>query len=141
MHAELTGGILLRLLAAIEQNAPHIYDQLCQCIRTIQGFELPAYVGGAIASFSVPTSPGVIGFNVQYTSRDEPRLSPYSFMWLGHELGHTLHYLIDDVAYSHGWRLLENPGDMTPSYLATAAASASALFFRFHTYTCLSGGC
>lgn len=112
-HAELTGGIVLRLLSAIEQNAPHIHDQLCQCIRTIHGFELPAYGGGAIASFSVPTSPGVIGFNVQYTPRDEPRLSRYSFMWLGHELGHTLHYLIDDVAYSHGWRFLENPGDKT----------------------------
>lgn len=47
--------------------------------------------------------------------RDEPRLSPYCFMWLGHELGHTLHYLIDDVAYTHGWQFLENPGETTPT--------------------------
>jgi hypothetical protein len=113
-HAELTGGIVATLLSAIEQNAPQIHDQLCQCIRTIHGFELPPHGCGQIASFSVPTSPGVVGFNVQYTPRDEPRLSPYCFMWLGHELGHTLHYLIDDVAYTHGWRFLENPHEMTP---------------------------
>ncbi len=114
-HAELTGAIVGTLLMAIERNAPLVHDQLCQCIRTIHGFELPSHAGGQIASFSVPTSPGVIGFNVQYTSRDEPRLSPYCFMWLGHELGHTLHYLIDDVAYTHGWQFLENPGETTPT--------------------------
>jgi hypothetical protein len=114
VRAELTGGIVATLLSAIEQNAPRIHDQLCQCIRTIQGFELAPHGCGQIASFSVPTSPGVIGFNVAYTAGDEPRLSPYSFMWLGHELGHTLHYLIDDVAYTHGWRFLENPHEMTP---------------------------
>lgn len=113
-HAEITGGIVSALLAAIEQNAPRIHGQLCQCIRTIQGFELPPHGAGHVASFSVPTSPGVIGFNVSYTAADEPQLSPYCFMWLGHELGHTLNYLIDDVAYMHGWRFLENPGETTP---------------------------
>ena len=113
-HAALTGGIVAALLSAIEQNARPIHRQLCQCIRVIHGFELPAYANGQIASFSVPTSPGVIGFNVQFNAADEPCLSPYCFMWLGHELGHTLNYLIDDVAYTHGWRFLENPGDTTP---------------------------
>lgn len=113
-HAELTGGIVSALVEAIERNAPRIHDQLCQCIRTIQGFELPPHATGQIASFSIPTSPGVIGFNVGYTLGHEPRLSPYCFMWLGHELGHTLNYLIDDVAYTHGWRFLENPLEMTP---------------------------
>jgi hypothetical protein len=113
-HAELTGGIVAALVSAIEQNAPGIYGQLCQCIRTIQGFELPPHATGRIASFSLPSLPGVIGFNVEYTARDEPRLSPYSFMWLGHELGHTLSYLIDDVAYTHGWRFLDNPHETTP---------------------------
>src|SRR5262249_24490765 len=89
--------------------------QLCQCIRTIHGFELPPHAAGQIASFSVPTTPGVIGFNVQYTARGEPRLDPYCFLWIGHELGHTVHYLIDDVAYLHGWRFLENPAEMTPT--------------------------
>ena len=56
----------------------------------------------------------MIGFNIEYTARDEPRLSPYCFMWLGHELGHTLSYLVDDVAYTHGWRFLENPHETTP---------------------------
>lgn len=114
-HAELTGGIVAALLAAIERNAPGIHDQLCQCIRTIHGFELPPYGGGQISSFSVPTSPGIIGFNVQYTARDEPQLDPYCFMWIGHELGHTLSYLIGDIAYTHGWRFLENPGEITPT--------------------------
>jgi len=113
-HAGLTGGIVAALLAAIEQNAPSIHAQLCQCIRTIRGFELPSYAGGHIASFSTPSLPGVIGINVQYTAHDQPRLSPYAFMWLGHELGHTLHYLIDDVAFLHGWQFLENPAEMTP---------------------------
>jgi hypothetical protein len=113
-RAEWTGAIVAALLSAIEQNAPCVHAQLCQCIRTIQGFELPPFGCGQIASFSVPTSPGIIGFNVQYTPRDEPQLSPYCFMWLGHELGHTLNYLIDDVAYTHGWRFLENPGETTP---------------------------
>ncbi len=113
-HAELIGGIALTLLGAIEQNAPPIHQQLCQCICAVHGFELPDCASGSIASFSVPSAPGIIGFNVQFTSLDEPRLSPYAFMWLGHELGHTLHYLIDDVAYSHGWQFLENPTDLTP---------------------------
>jgi hypothetical protein len=112
-HAELTGGIVTALVEAIERNAPHIHNQLCQCVRTIQGFELPPHGCGHIASFSVPTCPGVIGFNVAYTPSDEPQLSPYCFMWLGHELGHTLNYLIDDVAYTHGWRFLENPLEST----------------------------
>jgi hypothetical protein len=114
-HAELTGSIVAALLSAIESNSPRIHTQLCQCIRTIHGFELPPYGQGRIASFSVPTSPGIIGFNVEFTERDEPRISPYAFMWLGHELGHTLHYLIDDVAFTHGWRFVENPGDSTPA--------------------------
>ena len=114
LHAELSSSIVAELLAAMELNAPEIHAQLCQCIRTIHGFELPRYGLGQIASFSVPTSPGVIGFNVEYTERDEPRMSPLAFMCLGHELGHTLHYLIDDVAYAHGWRFLDNPGERTP---------------------------
>ncbi|MGD9721244.1 MAG: hypothetical protein AB7O59_08550 [Pirellulales bacterium] len=114
LHSETTGAILVSLLRAIAENAPSIFQQLCQCIRTIHGFELPSYGQGQIASFSVPTSPGIIGFNVAYTPRDEPCLSPYCFMWLGHELGHTLHYLIDSVSHTHGWRFLENPGDLTP---------------------------
>jgi hypothetical protein len=113
-HADVAGGIVAALVEAIERNAPHIHDQLCQCIRTIHGFELPPHGCGQIASFSVPTSPGVIGFNVSFTAADEPRFSPYAFMWLGHELGHTLNYLIDDVAYTHGWRFLENPLEKTP---------------------------
>ncbi len=75
---------------------------------------MPNYLGGQIASFSIPTTPGVIGFNVQYTDDDRPRIDPWCFLWLGHELGHTLHYLIDDVAFTHGWRFLLNPGDATP---------------------------
>lgn len=113
-HAELSGEIVRTLLAAIATSAPAIHGQLCQSIRTIQGFELPDVAHGQIASFSVPIAPGVIGFNVQFTADDQPRFSPYAFMWLGHELGHTLHYLIDDVAYCHGWRFLENPGELTP---------------------------
>ena len=114
VHAATTGGLIETLLSAIETNAPLIHGQLAQCVRAIHGFELPPCPTGHVASFSVPTTPGVIGLNVEYTRQDEPRLSPYAFMWLGHELGHTLHYLIDDVAYASGWRFLENPRDTTP---------------------------
>jgi hypothetical protein len=130
LHAELTGGILANLTSAIARSAPGIFDQLCRCIRTIQGFELPAYGGGQIASFSVPTTPGVIGFNVQYGDADLPRLDPYCFLWLGHELGHTLHYLIDDVAFAHGWRFVLNPADKTPVLSRYGRALSMRIVFQ-----------
>ena len=112
-HAGITGAIVQALLEAIRQNAPGIYRELCAYIATIRGFELPPAETGQIGSFSTPVSPGVIGFNVPYTAQHEPRLDPFCFSWLGHELGHTKHYLIDDVAYSRGWVFLINPGDAT----------------------------
>ena len=139
-HAALTGGIIETLVAAIEQNAPGIYGQLCQCVRRIRGFELPGTGAGYIESFSVPTSPGIIGFNVSYTEAGQPRLSPYSFMHLGHELGHTLHYLIEDAAYLHHLQFLENPGEFTPVICATGGACACEQCFKFRMSICSNGG-
>lgn len=112
-HAGLTGAILAALVDAVRINAPAIYAELCVCIQSIRGFELPISRFGVIESFSTQTLPGVMGFNVPYTTRDEPRLDPFCFAWLAHELAHTKHYLIDDVGYLHHCRFLTNPEEST----------------------------
>jgi len=118
-RACLTGTIVERLVEAIRLNSPAIYSELCDHVRTIRGFELPSCRYGLLGSFSKPTIPGEMGFNIPYTKEDQPQLDPFCFTWIGHELGHTRHYLIDDVAYLHGWRFVENPtdvSDMLPRY-------------------------
>ncbi len=113
-HSAITGAIVGAVLDSIHANAPAIYRQLCAYVRTIRGFELPAAGGGLLESYSTPLTPGVIGFNVSYTDEHEPLLSPFCFTWLGHELGHTMHYLIDDAAWLHGEAFVSNALDATP---------------------------
>ena len=74
---------------------------------------MPAASFGLVQSYSQPNEPGVIGFNVCYSSDERPQLSPLCFTWLGHELGHTKHYLIDDLAFGRHWRFLVNPDEST----------------------------
>jgi hypothetical protein len=69
--------------------------------------------GQTLASFSLPTQPGILNINVAYSHDDQPILSPFCFTWIGHELGHTKHYLIDDAAYQAGRCFVRNPGDWT----------------------------
>jgi hypothetical protein len=112
-HAGLTGAIIQALLDAIHANAPGIHGELDLYLTAIRGHELPTGSNHAIASFSTPNLPGVMNLNIAYSADDEPLLSPFCFTWLGHELGHTKHYLIDDAAYDAGWRFVRNPGDRT----------------------------
>ncbi len=112
-HADTTGGILRALLEAMLRHAPGIYAELCTFIGRIRGFELAAVEQGTLESFSMPSAPGVMGFNVVYTDGGQPCLDPFCFTWLGHELGHTLYYLIEDVAYLHQWRFLHNPDELS----------------------------
>jgi hypothetical protein len=112
-HDSTTGAILRWLVRATARSAPSIHAELCSFIRTIRGFDLPAANFGLVQSYSQPSEPGVIGFNVSYSPDDQPQLSPLCFTWLGHELGHTKHYLIDDVAFARSWRFLDNPNDST----------------------------
>jgi hypothetical protein len=110
-HAGLTGGLVRRLLAAIRRDAPAIYHELCTFMHTIRGFEFPPSDNGTVASFSDPTLPGVMGINVSYTPQHEPRLDPFCFTWIGHELGHTKDYLNDYILYSRGQALVRNPAE------------------------------
>jgi hypothetical protein len=112
-HAGLTGGLIGRLLAAVRSNSPAVYRELRAYILAVRGFELPATAQGVVGSFSDPTLPGVMGINVGYTARHEPRVDPFCFTWLGHELGHTKDYLIDTVLYAEGLSLVLNPADRT----------------------------
>jgi hypothetical protein len=112
-HAGLTGALVGALFDAIETNAPAVHDELVRYETAIRGYEFAPALGQTLASFSVPTLPGIMNVNIVYTPDHQPLLSPFCFTWLGHELGHTKHYLIDDAAYGEGWRFLLNPGDRT----------------------------
>jgi hypothetical protein len=113
-HAGVTGGIVQRVLAAIRINSPAVYRELRTFLHTVRGFECPRTAAGAIASFSDPTLPGVMGFAVAYTERDEPCLDPLCFTWFGHEMGHTKDYFCESVLYAHGETLVCNPAERTP---------------------------
>jgi hypothetical protein len=112
-HAGLTGGLLEPVLAAIGSHSPAVYREFRTFIHAVRGFEFPASAGGVVGSFSDPTLPGVMGFNVSYTPRHEPCVDPFCFTWFGHELGHTKAYLIDTVLYGEGLALVRNPADLT----------------------------
>jgi hypothetical protein len=112
-HAGLTGALVQAILGAIGRNAPAIHAETGLYLRAIRGFELPSGPGGSVASFSTPNLPGILNLNVAYSPDDQPLLSPFCFTWIGHELGHTKHYLIDDAALEVGWRFVRNPGDRT----------------------------
>jgi hypothetical protein len=112
-HAPLTGGLIEQLLAAIRRNSPEVYHEIQTFIHSIRGFELPALAQGAIASFSDPTVPGVMGINIPYTQKHEPCADACCFTWFGHELGHTKDYLIDNVLYARGESFLHNAADQT----------------------------
>jgi hypothetical protein len=100
------------LLAAVRLNAREIYRELRTFIQVVRGYELPPTVHGVVGSFSDPTLPGVISINVAYTPENNPRIDPFCFTWLGHELGHTKDYLIDTILHEDGLALTENPSDL-----------------------------
>lgn len=110
-HAGLTGGLLERLLQGLARNSPGVHDEFTALMHTVRGFELPHYAFGTVQSFSDPTLPGVMGFNANYTPEGDLQLDPFCFTWLGHELGHTRNYLIDNVLYARGEALVLNRDD------------------------------
>jgi hypothetical protein len=110
-HAGLTGGIIQRILSAIQCNSPAVYREFCSFIHSIRGFEFQLSSLGVVGSFSDPTLPGVMSFNVSYAENRQPRLDPFCFTWFGHEMGHSKNYLIDTVLYGEGISLVLNPGD------------------------------
>ena len=65
-HAGITGAVVDEVLAAVELHSPGIYQEFCNHMTTVRGFELPADDSGTVGSFSDPTSPGTgpkIGLN------------------------------------------------------------------------------
>jgi hypothetical protein len=136
-HAGLTGALVQALLEAIARNAPAIRDELTQFIAAIRGYELPAGGEHLLGCFSTPTLPGIMNINILYAEDDQPLLDPFCFTWLGHELGHTKHYLIDDAAYEAGWSFLNNPGDRTatiPRYQRSLAVRTLFQIPYVHLY-------
>ena len=59
--------------------------------------------------------PGIVGINIPYTADGLPRLTPFCFAWFAHELAHTKTYLINSIAYDHGWLFADNPADLSPT--------------------------
>jgi hypothetical protein len=112
-HAALTGGLIDRLLQTIGDVAPDISDEFAVLMHTVRGFELPPAGFGTVQSFSDPTTPGVMGFNANYTPEGDLQLDPLCFTWFGHELGHTKNYLIDNILYREGQNLVLNQTDST----------------------------
>ncbi|HEY2785689.1 MAG TPA: hypothetical protein VGJ05_12030 [Fimbriiglobus sp.] len=110
-HAGITGGLLARIVEAIRRDSPAIYREFRHYIRAIRGFEFPR--AKAVASFSDPTLPGVMGVSVAYSDADEPCLDPFCFTWFGHEMGHTKDYLCDTILYARGESLVTNCGEWT----------------------------
>jgi hypothetical protein len=112
-HAPLTGGLVERLLAAVRRHSPGVYREFRSLMHVVRGYEFPTSALGVVGSFSDPTLPGVMGFNVPFSPRHEPCIDPFCFTWFGHELGHTKDYLIDTVLDARGLALARNLGDRT----------------------------
>ena len=112
-HAGMTGAVVDEVLAAVELHSPGIYQEFCNYMTTVRGFELPADDCGTVGSFSDPTLPGVMSINIPYDRDDEPCISPYCFTWFGHELAHTKIYFAESIAYQRGWQFATNRTEQT----------------------------
>jgi hypothetical protein len=112
-HAGLTGAVIQALVDAIHENSPAIHDEMSRFLTAVRGYELPPRADQTLSSFSWPTLPGIMNINILYSENDQPLLNPFCFTWLGHELGHTKHYMIDDAIHEAGWSFLRNPADRT----------------------------
>lgn len=106
--------LIQSLLSSIRLNSPHIANEFQQFIRTIRGFEIAGSESGIIQSFSDPELPGVMGLNISYDDSGSPLLAPFAFCWFGHELAHTINYLVQNIAYHRGWQFFTNGEDKSP---------------------------
>lgn len=112
-HAPLTGGLIVATLDALSHHAAEIAGEFDALMSAVRGWHIPSADYGTLQSFSDPTTPRVMGFNVSYTDRDEPQLCPFCFTWFGHELGHTKSYLIETILHARGASLTACPGRIT----------------------------
>src|SRR5262249_13337718 len=90
-HAAVAGGIVASIIKAMHDHSPEIDREFRAFIHTVRGYEFPR--AAAVASFSDPTSPGVMSLSVARNEQDQPCLDPFCFTWFGHEMGHTKDYL------------------------------------------------
>jgi hypothetical protein len=109
----LCGGLAKYAHDEMTRNSPGMHSEFCEFVRGILGFDLDGRGDGIVQSFSEPTRPRMMGFNVPFDAAGQPRLCPFFVTWLGHELGHTKLYLIGSIGWREGWRFLRNPGDPT----------------------------
>jgi hypothetical protein len=112
-NAGLTGGLTAAILKSIRTNAPSIAAELDRLLTSIRGWELPPAAYGTIQSFSDPTLPRVMSFNVSYTDEGAAQIDPFCFTWFAHELGHTKSYLIETILHVLGFSLTATHGDYT----------------------------
>ena len=54
---------------AMQDFSPEMYEEFCQYIRSVRGFEIEQFEGKVIGSFSDPTQPGVMNMNVTFPGR------------------------------------------------------------------------
>jgi hypothetical protein len=118
-HAGLTGAIAAALVQSLAANSPGVAREFADHVSLIRGYELPGTALGAVGtgrlgSFSQPWRRGIVGLNVTYSADGGPLLSPFCFTWLGHELGHQRHYVIDALAAARGLRFVEYPERLSP---------------------------
>jgi len=112
-HAEMTGGLVTAALNAMAHHSPNLAAEFDAIESSVRGWELAPGADGTLQSFSDPTLPRVMGINVPYTADDQPQISPFFFTWFGHELGHTLSYLIETILFVQGQSLTSRRCEFT----------------------------
>jgi hypothetical protein len=112
-RAATCGGLIKCSHDELLRTSPAVHAEFCAYIEWIMGFDLGGQADGIVQSFSEPTRPRLMGFNVPFTDAGEPRLCPFCTTWLGHELGHTKLYLVGSIGWHEGWRFLRNPSEQT----------------------------
>lgn len=112
-HAGLTGGLAAAILGAIRRHSASIASDFDRIVSVVRGWDVPPGEYGTLHSFSDPTLPRVMGFNVPYTAHEEPLVSQFCFTWFGHELGHTKSYLIETILHVLGLSLSVGHGGYT----------------------------
>lgn len=112
-RAAVCGTIVQSLHDALVSASPGIHAEFCSYVSSILGFDQQSTESGTVQSLSDPLQPRLMGLNVPFTDRNEPRLCPYCLTCLGHEMAHTKMYLLASIGWRRGWRFLRNAGEDT----------------------------
>lgn len=112
-QADRCGTVVRHLHDRLAGVSPAVHREFCRLIDAIHGFELPGRPDGLVQSFSEPTRPRLVGFNVPFDDSGAPCGDPFAVTCLGHEMAHSKMYLVGSIGWQRGWRLLNNPGDCT----------------------------